>query len=116
MSITAIIITAFGIIWSLFLAPLIVKLLKKYNMDISNAQLEALKNLIIEAIQWVEEYCRNRAKANEPIPNSEAKKAMAMDYIRDHMSKIEALKDIKFDTIKPIISDKINAFVNEIRR
>lgn len=112
MSLTAIIITAFGIIWSIFLAPLIVKLLKKYNIQISDQEMEALKNLIIEAIRYVEQISANTAKKGEPKIPSSTKKVMAVDYVVRNLDSNPVLKRFKnLENIKDIISDKIEALL-----
>jgi len=98
----------FGLVWSLFLAPLIIKLLKKYNIDITNEQLNMIKQLIEAGIAYAEEQAHNREKSDPANRLTQNQKLdLAINYIRQNDNQ-NLLKNIDSKQLAGMIQSTLN--------
>ena len=108
MSISMIICLVFSVIWTVLLAPLLVRLFKRWGIELDNEKLNMIKQLIEAGIAYAEEQARIREKTDPSNRlTMQDKLTMAVGYIRQNDTH-NLLQNVSTDQLKTMIQSTLN--------
>jgi hypothetical protein len=108
MSIGMIIGLAFSVIWTILLAPLMVRLFKQWGIDLDKEKLDMIRQLIEAGISYAEEQARIREKTDPSNRlTMQDKLAAAIGYIRQNDTH-NLLREVPTEQLKGMIQSTLN--------